>query len=99
MHARHVERGRAAVDEATARLDGLERQRLAQLPDLEAQLVDIYKRGRTGYAKLLFGTTSAREFGRLMVNEGWMVVTGAGGGIMGAPGRLAALEILKDWKG
>jgi len=27
---------------------------------------------------------SAREFGRLMVNEGWMVVTGAGGGIMGA---------------
>ena len=73
-----LERGRAAVDEATARLDGLERQRLAQLPDLEAQLVDIYKRGRTGYAKLLFGTTSAREFGRALravaalmhINEG-----------------------------
>ena len=27
---------------------------------------------------------SAREFSRLMVNEKWMVVTGAGGGIMGA---------------
>jgi len=26
----------------------------------------------------------AREFGRRMVGEGWMVVTGAGGGIMGA---------------
>ena len=27
---------------------------------------------------------AAREFGRRMVQEGWMVVTGAGGGIMGA---------------
>lgn len=27
---------------------------------------------------------AAREFGRQMVGEGWMVVTGAGGGIMGA---------------
>ncbi len=27
----------------------------AQLPDLQAQLVDIYKRGRAGYARLLFG--------------------------------------------
>jgi phytoene dehydrogenase-like protein len=25
--------------------------------------------------------------------------THPGGGIMGAPGRLAAMEILKDWKG
>ncbi|MBI3047311.1 MAG: peptidoglycan DD-metalloendopeptidase family protein [Acidobacteria bacterium] len=73
-----VERGRAAVDEADARLEALEQQRLAQLPDLKAQLVDIYKRGRTGYTKLLFGTTSVREFGRALravaalmrINEG-----------------------------
>lgn len=59
-----VERGEAAIRDATARLQSLEQQRLAQLPDLQAQLVDIYKRGRTGYAKLLFGTSSARDFGR-----------------------------------
>ena len=29
-------------------------------------------------------TLAARDFGRRMVGEGWMVVTGAGGGIMGA---------------
>ena len=58
------DRGRAAVDAAAARLDALEQQRLSQLPDVKGQLVDIYKRGRTGYAKLLFDATSAREFGR-----------------------------------
>jgi septal ring factor EnvC (AmiA/AmiB activator) len=61
-----VEQGRAAVDEVTARLDALEQRRLAQLPEVKVQLVDIYKRGRTGYAKLLFGTSSVREFGRAL---------------------------------
>lgn len=59
-----VERGEAPIRDATSRLESLEQQRLAQMPDLKAQLVDIYKRGRTGYTKLLFGTSSARDFGR-----------------------------------
>jgi septal ring factor EnvC (AmiA/AmiB activator) len=61
-----VDRGRTAVDEATARLGALEERRLSQLPDVKVQLVDIYKRGRTGYARLLFGTSSVRELGRAL---------------------------------
>jgi len=61
-----VDRGEAAIENATARLETLEQERLAQLPDLRAQLVDVYKRGRTGYAKLLFGASSVRDFGRAM---------------------------------
>lgn len=59
-----VARGERAVEEAAVRLQALERQRVAQLPDLKAQLVDVYKRGRSGYARLLFGTTNVREFSR-----------------------------------
>jgi septal ring factor EnvC (AmiA/AmiB activator) len=58
------DRGRAGVAAADARLATLEQQRLAQLPDVKVQLVDLYKRGRTGYARLVFGSTSAREIGR-----------------------------------
>ena len=53
-----------AVQQATDRIAGLEQQRITQLPDLEAHLVDVYKRGRAGYAQLLFGARSVREFGR-----------------------------------
>jgi murein hydrolase activator len=56
--------GRAAIQASTERLAALEQQRASQLPDLQTQLVDIYKRGRAGYAKLLFGSTGVREFGR-----------------------------------
>jgi murein hydrolase activator len=59
-----VARGRAAIEQLTRRLESLERERLAQLPDLRAQLVDIYKRGRGGYARLLFGGTTMRDFRR-----------------------------------
>lgn len=31
---------------------------------MQTQLVDIYKRGRAGYAKLLLGSSGVREFGR-----------------------------------
>jgi len=47
-----------------ARVTELEQQRDAQLPDLRRQLVDIYKRGRSGYAQLLFGTSNVRDFSR-----------------------------------
>ena len=53
-----------ALDQATARLAQLDQQRQAQLPDLQAQLVDLYKRGRTGYARMLFGAGDLREFAR-----------------------------------
>ena len=46
------------------RLASLEEARAAQLPDLQTQLVDVYKRGQAGYARLLFGGSGAREFGR-----------------------------------
>jgi len=59
-----VARGQAAIQQSTARLQWLEQQRLAQLPDLRAQLVDIYKRGSSGYAKLLFGGSTVRDFRR-----------------------------------
>jgi septal ring factor EnvC (AmiA/AmiB activator) len=52
------------LDETTDRLSRLELQRLAQLPDMKLQLVDMYKRGRSGYARLLFGAGDVREFAR-----------------------------------
>jgi len=53
-----------AVETVTARVSALEEQREAQLPDLRIQLVEIYKRGQTGYAALLFGARDVREFAR-----------------------------------
>jgi septal ring factor EnvC (AmiA/AmiB activator) len=55
-----------ALQKATARLAELEQQRAAQLPDLKAQLVDIYKRGRGGYARLLLEAEGIRDLGRTM---------------------------------
>jgi septal ring factor EnvC (AmiA/AmiB activator) len=52
------------LQQTTDRLSRLELQRLAQLPDMKLQLVDIYKRGRSGYARLLFGAGDLREFAR-----------------------------------
>jgi septal ring factor EnvC (AmiA/AmiB activator) len=53
-----------ALRQTTDRLASLELQRLAQLPDMKQQLVDVYKRGRSGYARLLFGARDVREFAR-----------------------------------
>ena len=50
--------------QTTDRLASLELQRLAQLPDMKQQLVDVYKRGRSGYAQLLFGAKDVRDFAR-----------------------------------
>src|SRR5687768_893888 len=55
---------RAAVVDADVRLAALERERIAQLPDLKARLVDIYKRGRGGYARLILEADGIRDFGR-----------------------------------
>jgi septal ring factor EnvC (AmiA/AmiB activator) len=58
--------GQRAVDQIAQRLLALESERAARLPELEAQLVDVYKRGRPGYARLLLGATGVREFARAM---------------------------------
>jgi septal ring factor EnvC (AmiA/AmiB activator) len=53
-----------ALQTTTTRLSDLEVQRINQLPDLKTQLVDIYKRGRSGYARMLFTASDIREFAR-----------------------------------
>jgi septal ring factor EnvC (AmiA/AmiB activator) len=54
----------SALQTTTTRLSDLEVQRINQLPDLKTQLVDIYKRGRSGYARMLFSAGDLREFAR-----------------------------------
>lgn len=61
---RAASHAQSRLAEMTIKLDSIERQRVAQLPDLRAQLVDIYKRGRGGYARLLLGVSDVRDFGR-----------------------------------
>jgi murein hydrolase activator len=53
-----------ALVHAGDRLAALELERTARLPNLRAQLVDVYKRGRSGYARLIFGATDLRDFAR-----------------------------------
>src|SRR6266550_4075940 len=73
LAAEHVTAADAAVTEAqtslqqtTERLTALDQQRIAQLPDLKVRLVDIYKRGHGGYARMLLDVHGVREFGRAM---------------------------------
>src|SRR5687767_7876747 len=47
-----------------ARLTKLEQERIEQLPAIAAQLVDLYKHGNLGYARVLFGARDVRELGR-----------------------------------
>jgi murein hydrolase activator len=53
-----------ALETTTTRLSDLEVERINQLPELKTQLVDIYKRGRSGYARMLFSAGDLREFAR-----------------------------------
>ncbi len=53
-----------ALQRASERVATLERERVAQLPDLKAQLVNVYKNGRSGYARMLFDVTGLRDFAR-----------------------------------
>src|SRR5688572_28078648 len=59
-----AEAARQTLERATKRLAEIEQQRIAQLPDLKVQLVDVYKRGRSGYARMIFGAQGLREFAR-----------------------------------
>jgi murein hydrolase activator len=55
-----------ALQQTTDRLNTLEQQRESQLPDLKVRLVDIYERGRGGYARMLLDVRGVREFARAM---------------------------------
>jgi murein hydrolase activator len=61
-----VAQSQLGLQQATARLAALEQQRESQLPDLRIRLVDIYKRGRSGYARMLLDVHGVREFARAM---------------------------------
>ena len=65
MHAEAAaDAAQQALVHAGDRLAALEVERTARLPDLRAQLVDVYKRGRSGYARLIFGASDLRDFAR-----------------------------------
>lgn len=59
-----AEQAQQAVGHTLDRIAQLQSQRDAQLPDLRAQLVEIYKHGRAGNARLLFEATDLRDFAR-----------------------------------
>ncbi len=59
-------KGQASIESAAQRLLVLEAQRAAELPGMASQLTDMYKRGRTGYARLILSAGGIREFGRSM---------------------------------
>jgi septal ring factor EnvC (AmiA/AmiB activator) len=61
-----VAQAQASLQQTTDRLTALDQQRIAQLPDLKVRLVDIYKRGRGGYARMLLDVRGVREFARAM---------------------------------
>jgi murein hydrolase activator len=54
----------AAQQQAAERLAALEQQRLSQLPDMKQRLVDLYKRGVGGYARVLAGANNMRDLAR-----------------------------------
>ena len=56
----------AGLQQTSERLTALEQQRESQLPDLKVRLVDIYKRGHGGYARMLLDVSGVREFARAM---------------------------------
>lgn len=66
--AREAETAAAAAERelrvASERLAALEQQRVASLPDLRGRFVELYKRGRGSYARMLAGVRDLREFGR-----------------------------------
>jgi septal ring factor EnvC (AmiA/AmiB activator) len=54
----------AKVTASTARVQALEQQRIDRTPALEERLQALYKRGRTGYVKLLLDTDDERDLAR-----------------------------------
>ena len=59
-----VQTARTALQQADAKLSAIEAQRVEQLPDVSGRLVELYKQGRGGYARLLLNANSLRDLGR-----------------------------------
>ena len=55
---------RLALQQTSDRIAALEKERADQLPQMKAQLVDLYKHGRGGYARLLFDARGLRDLAR-----------------------------------
>ena len=55
---------RLELAQVRGKLEALETQRLEGLPELQAQFVDLYKRGRRGELALLLSANGLREFAR-----------------------------------
>lgn len=55
---------RARREAVASRLEELEARQSAGMPELRAQLVDLYKRGRGRHARALVGATSLRDLAR-----------------------------------
>jgi septal ring factor EnvC (AmiA/AmiB activator) len=53
------------LEEASARVERLEAQRVSDAPSVNERLVELYKRGRGGYARLLLQTDDLRALGRM----------------------------------
>ncbi len=54
-----------ALEQTSTRLAILEKQRLATTPGVRERLVELYKRGRGGYVRLLLQSTDLRALGRM----------------------------------
>ena len=54
-----------ALTDTATRVTALEAQRVANTPGVRERLVEIYKRGRGGYVRLLMATADLRALGRM----------------------------------
>jgi septal ring factor EnvC (AmiA/AmiB activator) len=54
-----------SIERITTRVTALESERLAETPRVQERLVEIYKRGRIGYLRLLLATDDLRALGRM----------------------------------
>jgi septal ring factor EnvC (AmiA/AmiB activator) len=55
----------ASLEQASSRVARLESERLAETPRVQERLVEIYKRGRIGYFRLLLAADDLRTLGRM----------------------------------
>jgi septal ring factor EnvC (AmiA/AmiB activator) len=59
-----VAAAQSELEAVNTRLAALEERRIAALPDLRGRFVEMYKRGRGSYARMLAGVRDLRELGR-----------------------------------
>jgi septal ring factor EnvC (AmiA/AmiB activator) len=52
------------INQASLRIDDLERQRASRQPGLASRLVELYKLGKGGYLRMLLGVNDLRQIGR-----------------------------------